>query len=236
MTDATLLSIQVGQPRTYAAESADGSPVEWTSAFVKEPVTGPVLVHETQISGDAQVDLENHGGPDKAVLAYAAGHYPVWREELADCTIPHGGFGENLTIAGLDENSVCLGDLWRVGKVRLEVSQPRQPCWKLARRWNRPDLPKRVIQTGRTGWYLRVLATGAIEAGQSLLLERRGHPEWTVARASAVMYDKQADTATLEALAQLPVLADSWRSHLAGRVLRRRMARSGSAATRSTGD
>jgi MOSC domain-containing protein YiiM len=224
MSNPVLVSIQVGQPRTYSGSFADGAPAEWTTAFLKEPVAGPVLVHATQISGDAQADLENHGGPDKAVLAYSAEQYPLWRAELSEPELPHGGFGENLTIAGLDEQSVCLGDVWSIGPVRFEVSQPRQPCWKLARRWNRPWLPKRVIETGRTGWYLRVLTPGTIEAPLPVRLEERPHLDWTVARANRVMYDKHISLDELELLANLDVLADSWRAVLSGRAARRRIA------------
>jgi MOSC domain-containing protein YiiM len=223
MSNPVLVSIQVGQPRTYSGSFVDGAPTEWTTAFVKTPVTGPVLVHATQIAGDAQADLENHGGPDKAVLAYSADHYPLWRNELAEPDMPHGGFGENLTIAGLDEDAVCIGDVWSIGPVRFEVSQPRQPCWKLARRWNRPWLLKRVIESGRTGWYLRVLTPGSIAAGLPVNLEQRPHADWTVARANRVMYDKHAALDDLEQLASLSVLADSWRAVFAGRAARRRI-------------
>jgi MOSC domain-containing protein YiiM len=223
MSNPVLVSIQVGQPRTYVGAFADGAPAEWTTAFVKEPVTGPVLVHATQISGDAQVDLENHGGPDKAVLAYSAEHYPLWRDELSEPSMPHGGFGENLTISGLNEETVCLGDIWSIGPVRFEVSQPRQPCWKLARRWNRPWLLKRVIESGRTGWYLRVTAPGTITAGLPLALEQRPHPTWSIARANHMMYSKHAPLDDLEELADLEVLADSWRAVFAGRAARRRI-------------
>jgi len=223
MSNAVLDSIQVGQPRTLSGSFSDGAPAAWTTAFFKEPVPGPVFVHETQIDGDSQVDLENHGGRDKAVLAYSAEHYPLWRDELAEPTMPHGGFGENLTIAGLSEETVCLGDVWSIGRAKLEVSQPRQPCWKLARRWNRPWLPKRVIENGRTGWYLRVVSPGAIAAGLPVVLEQRLHPNWTIARANHVMYDKRPELDELVALADLDVLADSWRAVFAGRAARRRI-------------
>ena len=114
------------------------------------------------IAGDQQADRENHGGLDKAVLAYSADHYAFWRVHLNLPDMPHGGFGENLTIAGLDESSVCIGDRWQAGNVVFEVSQPRQPCWKMGRRWNIADLPKQVIQNGKSGWYLRVLVEGEL--------------------------------------------------------------------------
>ena len=223
MSNAVLASIQVGQPRTYTGAYADGGPPEWTTGFYKEPISGPVFVHATQIAGDGQADLENHGGADKAVLAYSAGHYPLWRSELREPGMPHGGFGENLTIAGLDEESVCLGDIWSIGPVRFEVSQPRQPCWKLARRWNRPSLLRRVIESGRTGWYLRVVTSGSIEAGRPVSLEQRPHPNWTISRANRAMYDKHAPLEELEEVANLAVLADSWRAVFAGRAARRRI-------------
>lgn len=190
---------------------------------MKEPVVGPVLVQATQIEGDAQADLDNHGGRDKAVLAYAADHYPLWRDEFSDPTIPYGGFGENLTIRGLSEKTVCVGDICSIGPVQFEVSQPRQPCWKLARRWNRPALPKRVIETGRTGWYLRVVRPGSITSGLPVTLEQRPQPHWTIARANGVMYGKRVPLEELEQLANLDVLADSWRAVFAGRAARRRI-------------
>src|SRR4051812_15965915 len=111
MSTPTLLSIQVGQPTEYGRPGADDPHDHpWTTAFFKTPISGPVFVSRTHISGDRQADTENHGGVDKAVLAYAASHYDLWRSELARDDLPYGGFGENLTIAGLTEESVCIGD------------------------------------------------------------------------------------------------------------------------------
>lgn len=221
MSNASLLSIQVGRPQTYVWNGPqDGVAASWTTAFYKEPVTGLVPVSRSGLAGDAVADTRAHGGLDKAVLAYAAGHYIDWQAEWATDALPCGGFGENLTVAGLDEPSVCLGDRWRIGDVVLEVSQPRQPCWKLGRRWSRPELPKRVIATGRTGWYLRVRQAGSIEAGMVVQIEDRTYPEWTIARANGVMYSKTARADELRTLAELPVLAASWRDPLLARAQR----------------
>ena len=149
-----LLSIQVATPETIRDHEG-----EWKTAFFKRPVTGPQTVEKLGIAGDGQADRKHHGGIDKAVLAYAASHYATWKDELKIEFIA-GGFGENLTIEVWDETSVCVGDQFRIGDVTLEVSQPRQPCWKLGRRWSEKTLPKQVIQNGRTGWYFRVLQTG----------------------------------------------------------------------------
>lgn len=211
-----LLSIQVGLPREHGTEgSADAKEAAWTSAIVKEPVPGPVRLGREGLAGDAQADRTNHGGPDKAVLAYAAGHYPSWRLELGRPGLPFGGFGENLTVAELDEASVCIGDVWAIGPVRLQVAQPRLPCWKLARRWGLDDLTARVKATGRSGWYLRVLAEGTIEAGLEVALLERPLPGWTVARVARVRSERASRPAEAAELAACRLLADSWRKTFA---------------------
>ena len=128
-----LLSIQVAKPKSYGTPDAiETHDKPWTTGFFKMPVLGPVAVSLTQIAGDGQADLKNHGGPDKAILAYSADHYPDWRERLLMPDMPYGAFGENLTVGGLTEESVCIGDVLGIGPLTVEVSQPRQPCWKLA--------------------------------------------------------------------------------------------------------
>jgi MOSC domain-containing protein YiiM len=230
MTDAAtdevepvVLSIQVGVPETRGALGA-ADPMErpWTSGMVKHPVEGPVWLGRTNLAGDGQADLINHGGPDKAVLAYAAAHYPGWRVELAPLELPFGAFGENLTIAGQDESSVCIGDVYAVGTAVVQVSQPRQPCWKLARRWAWKDLTARVQRTGRGGWYLRVLEEGTIQAGERLVLRDRPCTEWTVALANDLMFGRRDDREALAALADCPLLAASWREELRERLARSR--------------
>lgn len=211
----TVLSIQVGAPREHGSAGApDPMDRPWTTAFFKEPVMGPVHVGVMGLEGDGQADLRVHGGPEKAVLAYAAAHYPLWREELGLGEMPYGGFGENLTVAGQDEAGVCIGDVYSVGTARVQVAQPRGPCWKIARRWRVRDLALRVQQTGRTGWYFRVLEEGSVEAGDSLTLLDRPHPEWTIARANAVLYAKPADVAALVALAECVSLTPAKRESL----------------------
>jgi MOSC domain-containing protein YiiM len=219
MPPPTLVSSQVGQPTKYGRDdAADPHDRSWTTAFFKSPVAGPVFAGRTNIVGDAQADLENHGGVDKAVLAYAASHYDLWRRELARPELCFGGFGENLTIAGLTEESICIGDVWSLGEAMFQVSQPRQPCWKLARRWRITELAALVIANGRTGWYLRVLQAGWIEAGQDLTLIERPHPNWTVARANEVMHHRKSDKALARELTALPELSASWQASLRKRT------------------
>ena len=176
---ARLVSIQVGVPHWNV--SADGQ--RWRSAFFKERVAGPVVLRSTNLDGDGQAELEVHGGPDMAVLCYAFDHYALWRDELALPEMGPGGFGENFTIAGQDESTVFIGDVYEVGDAVVQVSQPRGPCSKISKRWERPDLLRRVELTGRHGWYVRVLQEGTVEAGLELRLAERPHPDWSVRRA-----------------------------------------------------
>jgi MOSC domain-containing protein YiiM len=215
----TLLSVQIGLPRTHGTPGAD-DPMDrpWTSGFFKQPVAGPVQVTRLGIVGDGVADRVSHGGPDKAVLAYSAEHYPGWETELGIRSLPFGAFGENLSVGDLAEDAVCVGDVWACGSVEFEVSQPRQPCWKLARRWRIRDLPARVVESGRSGWYLRVVAEGELEAGQPFALLRRPNPDWTVRRAHRVMHFHKYDPAECEALMGVPGLSMSWVETLRGRL------------------
>lgn len=217
----TIISIQVGQAKTYECDAPqDGKGRSWRSAFLKSPVAGPVRATRLGLAGDEQADRQNHGGSDKALLAYAADHYAHWRLALGLAEMPPGSFGENLTIRGLAEQDVCIGDRWRAGTVEFEVSQPRQPCWKMGRRWNRPDLPKQVIQNGRSGWYVRVVIEGDLFAGTALALVARPRPTWTIARASRLLYHERTDLAGLEELAGVPELSHAWREELLERLAR----------------
>ena len=214
MTEPTIASIQVGQPREMTDPGwPDLRTGPWVSAIIKEPVSGPVWLATTNLAGDKQGNPAVHGGPDKAALAYGAGHYPLWLAELGR-ELPHGAFGENLTIAGLDEESVCIGDTFEAGEAIVQVSQPRAPCWKLARRWGIKQLTALVADNGRTGWYLRVVREGHLEAGRPYRLIERPHPEWTVMRATRVMQNRRREMSSANELARLPELADSWQIQL----------------------
>ena len=169
-----LLSIHIGEPRTYNDDQGS-----WETAFFKEPVPGPVFLGSLGLEGDGVADTQHHGGADQAVLLYSADHYADWVSEL-EIDLPFGAFGENLTVKGMDETTVFIGDIYQIGAVRLQVTKPRIPCWKIARRWHIPDLTKHVTKTNRTGWYCRVLREGEIEAGLPVNLLSRSGAEQTV--------------------------------------------------------
>ena len=192
------------------------------SAIAKTPVQGPVHIGPLGLNGDEQGDPRVHGGPDKAVHQYAQEHCAPWRAELGALPVldTPGAFGENLASTGMTEHTLCLGDQVRVGSsVLLEVSQSRQPCWKLNDRFGLPNMARRVQDSGRTGWYYRVLQPGSVQAGDALVLVARPFPEWTLARTIDVLYHQPFDAAVLHALAALP-LTPSWQRLVQGRLAR----------------
>jgi MOSC domain-containing protein YiiM len=212
-----IISIQIGRPRDMGIEgAADPMDQPWTSAIHKAPVLGPVWLGEVGVAGDAQADTRFHGGPHQAVLCYSAGHYPRWAEELGIHAPGFGAFGENLTIQGLDEETACVGDSFAIGEARVQVSQPRTPCWKLARRWRRQDMVERVVATGRSGWYCSILREGMIEAGMEVVLLDRPHGVWTIRRAQETMRRRVEDPGSAAALAMVPALSPGWREMLLG--------------------
>jgi MOSC domain-containing protein YiiM len=211
-----VVSVQVGTPRTVGTPHAE-NPLEraFTSAIWKSPVTGPVFAGALGLAGDAVANTKVHGGVEQALLMYAVAHYPVWESELGRPVSP-GAFGENLTVSGLDEDSACIGDVLQIGSVRLEVSQPRQPCTTLARRHQVRDMIAIVRENGRSGWYLRVLTEGTLEAGQSIEVADRPNPAWPIRRAAVVMRARDREPAAAADLARCRGLSLGWRSRLAG--------------------
>src|SRR5262249_2371294 len=144
-----------------------------STSILKEPVGGRVLVRRLSLEGDWQADLRSHGGMNKAVHAYPLEHYARWSQELGRDDLRPGQFGENLTLEGLTEEMVRLGDVIRVGSALLQVTQPRYPCFRLGIRMGDPLFPRRFLASGRTGFYLRVLQEGEVAAGDALELVER---------------------------------------------------------------
>ena len=210
-----LISVQVGTPRSVPP-TGDGRPWDrtWETAFWKEQVQGPVMLRFLNLEGDTQAAVGIHGGKDQAALCYSADHYPAWRQELDLPEISGGGFGENFTIAGQDERSVCIGDIYASGEALIQVSKPRSPCFKISWRWRREDLLSRVESSGRHGWYVRVLREGLVEAGQPVRLEDRPHPDWTVRAAADVIRFRKRRPELAAQLARLEALAEEDRERL----------------------
>jgi MOSC domain-containing protein YiiM len=188
------------------------------SAIVKAPAAGPLELGPDGFPGDQQADLTVHGGPDKAACAYPTEHRAHWERVLARDIRP-GSFGENLPLRGLVEADVHIGDVLRVGGALTQVSQPRGPCFKLAARWGRRDLPARMAREGRAGFYLRVLEGGPVAAGDPVQLVERRSPI-SVAEVLRVTYRDRADAGALQAVLDVPELAEQWRMTLRALIAR----------------
>lgn len=210
-----IVSLQVGTPRRLV--TAEGR--AWQSAITKESVAGPVALGAENFAGDYQADRKHHGGPDKAICGYSAEHYPEWRERFG-VDLPFGAFGENLTVANLTEEVICIGDVFAFGSARAQISQPRMPCANISKRWNLKELPRLMEETRRTGFYMRVVETGEAAAGDTVTLIERPHPDWSVYRANELLYGDRPDPDALTALREIAALSAEWKRIL-GRVLRK---------------
>ncbi len=183
------------------------------TAIFKQPVDGQVAVGRLHLEDDGQGNLKVHGGVDKAVYAYAVEHYAHWQQELGTA-FPAGQFGENLTTEGLLEDSVSIGDIYRFGGAVLQVSEPREPCSTLAFRMQDLTFPKRFLRSRRVGFYLRVLETGSLAAGDRIQLIDKGPAEVTVRRLVDLAYFHSRDLDTARVAAQLEALPRSWRQEI----------------------
>jgi len=202
---ARLLSVNVGTPRPLGPYR--GGTVR--SAIGKAPVDGRVRVEGVNVAGDDQADRSVHGGPDKAVYAYAAEDSRWWAAELGR-DVPPGGFGENLTVEGVDVSGAVIGERWRIGTVELEVCQPRFPCFKLGLRFGDPKMLKRFTKAERPGAYLRIRREGELGAGDAIEVGERPRHGVTVALvARAVMID-HALLARAAAAPELPGGLSGW--------------------------
>lgn len=197
------------------------------SAIHKTVQDGALRVTALGFAGDEQGDPRHHGGPEKALHHYPRDHYAAWLAELAgqgaDVAVLSGpgAFGENLSTTGLTEADVCIGDQFRLGTALVEVSQARQPCWKLNQRFGYAGMSRAVQQSQRTGWYYRVVEDGEVRTGDRLVLASRRYPQWTLQRLLHVLYVDRLDVDALAEMAELAPLAESWRKLARVRVARR---------------
>lgn len=216
----TLLKrLYIGTPKTIGNKAAvHPMEREWTSAIFKEPVEGPIWLGKTSLVGDGQADLKHHGGPEKAVFAYPDEHYQYWQSELAKQNITSGGMGENFLMENVMEDMISIGDTFEIGEAIVQVSQPRQPCWKPARRFNIKNLALLLQNTGKTGWYFRVLKEGFVEEGQSFHLVDRPYPYWTIEKCNQIMHHERDNLVEARELANCELLAINWQATLKNRV------------------
>jgi MOSC domain-containing protein YiiM len=210
VNDPRITSIHVGKIAQLGSEGV-------LSGFVKHAVTGPVRVTLSGIQGDEQADLSVHGGPEKAVYGYAASHYAAWSREYPQHSLllVRGGFGENLAVDGLSESDICVGDIHGIGSTRMQVCQPREPCFKLALRFDDKHMPKAMVRSGRAGWYYRILEPGVINPGDKVETLERLNPTFPFTRLVELISRGKATREELERMRNLPGLAQNWQRRAA---------------------
>jgi len=203
--EARIESVNLSLPKRV---TLPGGRVMHTGLF-KEPAAGPVYLDTLGFQGDGSADPVHHGGPDKAVCAYSTDYFAFW-EKVTGRRVAFGAFGENLSLSGIGETGVHIGDVFQAGTARLEISQPRQPCHKLNKVFDFQEMACRVQRTGFSGWYFRVLEPGWVAAGD--MLKRLETGSISVEDANDLMHKNKKDAARLTAILALPALSASWRA------------------------
>lgn len=207
-----VLSVNVGRPQLQIHGGRT-----YSTSINRRATTGSMELTPAGFDGDRVSDSGSHGGGDKAVCCYPHEHYAEWGRRLGRAlAVP--SFGENLTTEGLLEEACCIGDTYRIGTATVQISQPRQPCWKLANKHDEQRLPAWINERHWTGFYFRVLTPGCIRAGDEVALVERPLPQWTVARVNAVHVDKHAGAAAVAQLAEMAELSESWRRYMRRRL------------------
>lgn len=207
-----VISVNVGRPQIVMKGER-----QYSSAINRRPVNGPLELTADGFVGDRVSDLRWHGGPDKAACIYPFDHYAFWEERLGR-ELPVPSFGENLTTEGLLEAQVCIGDTLRFGRALTQVTQPRQPCFKLANKLDESRMIKWINERGWTGLYVRTLKPGMVAAGDAIELLDRPRPHMTIARAMQIMLDKKGSPDDMQELLSVPELSDAWRKELQERL------------------
>lgn len=202
-----LLSVNVGLPREVTWH---GKTV--TTGIFKAPVDGPVLLRRHNLEGDRQADLSVHGGATKAVYVYPAQHYDYWLGKLGRSQLDWGSFGENFTVDRLDEENVCIGDEFQVGGARVAVTEPRLPCFKLEIRFERPDMMKLFLDSGRTGFYLGVVEEGEVRTGDVLEPVKRHPGGLRVADVTRLYTTEKTNKTLLQKAVAIDALPEKWRN------------------------
>ncbi|ACK93270.1 MOSC domain-containing protein [Bacillus thuringiensis] len=207
-----LLSLNIGLPK----EVTYGGKVIHTG-INKKQVKEPVYLSFVKFNGDGQADLVHHGGVDKAVCVYTGDHYPYWEQELNQDLV-YGAFGENITVSGMREEDVCIGDTFELGQAIVQVTQPRQPCFKLAKKYNIPKLPLYFQETGYTGFYFRVLKEGWVSSVDTLKRLQSDPKGVSVAFANRIMHKEKQNIEGIKRILEVNALSSSWRKSFEKRI------------------
>ena len=209
-----LISVNVSQPKS--APAGDGQTV--MTGIFKEPIHGRVMMRTLDLDGDGQADLTVHGGPDKAVYAFPIEHYDFWQHTLKRKDFQFGQFGENFTVEGMSEDTVHIGDVYRIGNAVVQVTQPRVPCYKLALRMGIPSFPKFFLASGRSGFYLRVLQEGDVGAGDAIELIQADPARLSVHEALNLAFFDKSNPELIRKATAVRALSAAWREILDERL------------------
>jgi MOSC domain-containing protein YiiM len=212
-TSGKLLSINVAQPREV---EINGRPV--ATGIYKEAVSGPVWLGRLTLAGDGQADLTVHGGEYQAAYSYPVEHYAHWEQVMGVANYPPGMFGENFTVSGLLEDDVCVGDIWRIGEARLQVTSPRVPCFKFGHKIGRPSILREFLHSGRSGFYHRVVEEGLVAAGDAIELLEKDAREITVRQILGMQKLGEGDAASLRRALEIGCLPPGLRRELESRL------------------
>jgi MOSC domain-containing protein YiiM len=183
------------------------------TGICKQPVQGPIQATALGLVGDTQVDLENHGGADKAIYAYTEENYRFWEQTLGR-SLPYGQFGENLAAKGMPDAAVHIGDIFRIGAVECQVTQPRVPCYKLGLRMEDPGFVRRFRHSGRVGFYLRVLKEGALQAGDAIERLHEDPGQLSIQDAMLALDKNPRQQDIIRRALAIPALSQAWRDSL----------------------
>ncbi|MFA5461650.1 MAG: MOSC domain-containing protein [Sulfurimonas sp.] len=217
---SSVISIQAGKVKSYGdKESSDFLDKYWQSSFFKEIVNSKIYISKNGLAGDEVADKVHHGGLEKAVFANSYENYKEWAEFLGVESLPFGALGENLTITGLHESSVYLGDIHKIGTTLLQVSQPRKPCYKIAKRWSNKKFTNEIYITGLTGWYYRVLQEGDIISGDEVIVKGSDESRVSILEANMAFANPIKYRDILEKILSIDSIAPSYRSSIKMRIL-----------------
>ncbi|MDL0089316.1 MOSC domain-containing protein [Campylobacter gastrosuis] len=216
---AILKAVLIGEVKEYGDKNAT-EPLKkaWRTAMFKVALNGEVFADELGFRGDSVADTKHHGGKEKAIFANSYENYPAWEQFLGLKNLPFGAMGENLTISGLDESSVCIGDIHEIGSLVLQVSQPRKPCFNLSKRWGNAKMATEIFSTGKSGWYYRVLQNGSCKAGDEVRVAKKDSVNLSVLELNRLFYAPNENLKTLEKLKMAQNLAGNWLNDIQKRI------------------
>lgn len=217
---AVLKAVLIGKVKDYGDKnSKDSINKPWKTAMFKVAQNGEVTATKLGFVGDSVADIKNHGGEQKAIFANSYQNYEKWEIFLGFKNLPFGAMGENLTIDGLNEDNVCIGDIHQIGSLIIQVSQPRKPCFKISKRWLNKNMTSEIFQTGRTGWYYRVLKNGSCKAGDDVKVLQKDIVGMSVMQLNQLFYAPDENLHLMSKLNELNSLAGNWKDDIQKRIL-----------------